>query len=261
MQDINQRAGWVSGSGMATRKSKPKRITRISLESGEKLLDHYEVVQRLGGGWEGEVYLIRELKTGIERTAKFFFPHRNPKDRAVQFYAKKLHKLRHCPIVIQYYSQDHIIYEGTKVAFLVSEYVEGELLTDFLKRQRGKRLLPFQAIHLLHALATGIECIHQSGDYHGDLHTDNIIVQRFGLGFDLKLLDMFQWGPVSGENIREDVINMIHIFYEALGGKQHYASQPPAVKEIICGLKRSLILKKFRRAGQLRNYLETMTWD
>jgi serine/threonine protein kinase len=246
---------------MPTKKTKPKRIDRIEFEPGEILVDRYEIIHRLGSGWEGEVYLIRELTTGIDRTAKFFFPHRNPKDRAAQFYAKKLHKLRHCPIVIQYYSQEHVLYEGARVAMLISEFVEGEILSEFLNRQPGKRLAPFQALHLLHALASGIECIHQSGDYHGDLHTDNIIVQRFGLGFDLKLLDMYQWGAAKGENIREDVINMVHIFYESLGGKRTYANQPAPVKEIVCGLKRSLILKKFRRAGQLRTHLETMAWD
>ena len=67
---------------------------------------------------------------------------------------------------------------------MLSDFVEGELLSKFLKRQRGGRLSPFQGIHLLHALASGIECIHSLGEYHGDLHTENIIVTRFGLGFE-----------------------------------------------------------------------------
>ena len=89
-------------------------------------------------------------------------------------------------MVIQYHTRDTFIYNDTKVSFLLSEFVEGELLSDFLKRQRGRRLSPFQGVHLLHALATGIESIHKLGDYHGDLHTDNIIVLRYGLGFELK---------------------------------------------------------------------------
>ena len=53
---------------------------------------------------------------------------------------------------------------------------------------------------------------------------------------------------------------MIHIFYEMIGGQKHYAKQPKAVKDIINGLKRTLILKKFRSATQLREYIETMQW-
>jgi serine/threonine protein kinase len=236
-------------------------IESFDLPPGRIIARKYEIKYLLGAGWESEVYLVREVATGIERTAKFFFPQRNPYDRALKFYARKLHKLRKCPIVIQYSTQDSIVFRRTPVSFLVSEFVEGELLSEYLDRQPGKRLLPFQALHLLYALARGIECIHTSGDYHGDLHTDNIIVQRVGLQFELKLLDMFHWGAPSAENIRDDVINLIRIFYDALGGQKHYAKLPKEVKQICCGLKRSQITKKFRTAGKLRKYLESMQWE
>lgn len=240
---------------------KRERIFAFNLQPGRMLANRYEVIERLGGGWEGEVYRIRERTTGIERTAKLFFPHRNPHDRAAKFYAKKLHKLRQCPIVIQYHTQAEIAFRGSRITFLVSEFVEGELLSQFLQRQRGQRLRPFQAVHLLHALASGIDSIHKMSEYHGDLHSDNVIVQRFGLGFDLKLLDFFHWGAARAENIRDDVVDLIHIFHESLGGAKHYAAQPRAVKQICCGLKRSLILRRFRSAGQLKSYLESMSWE
>jgi len=235
-------------------------ITTFNLPPGRIVARKYEILSLLGSGWESEVYLIRERTTGIERTAKFFFPHRNLHDRVLKFYARKLHKLRKCPIVIKYFTQDTIIYRKIPISFLVSEFVEGELLSVFLARQPGKRLQPFQALHLLYALAKGIECIHSAGDYHGDLHSENIIVQRVGLEFELKLLDMFHWGAPSAENIRDDVIDLVRIFYDALGGKQHYARLPQEIKDICCGLKRNLITKKFRTAGKLRDYLETMHW-
>lgn len=236
-------------------------IEEFKLAPGRVLSKKYEIIDLLGAGWEGEVYLIREIATGIERTAKLFFPHRNVKDRTAQFYAKKLHKLRHCPIVIQYSTQETIVFRNQPVTVLISEYVEGELLSDFIARQHGKRLTPFQALHLLHSLAEGMECIHAMREYHGDLHSENIIVQRFGLSFDLKLVDMFYAGSPKKQNIHDDTVDMIHIFYEALGGAKYYAKQPNEVKYIINGLKRSLILKKFRSAGQLRQHLETMHWS
>jgi serine/threonine protein kinase len=242
------------------KKTREFLIESFDFPPGRVLARKYEVIACLGGGWEGEVYLVRERSTGIERTAKFFFPHRNLRDKTSTFYAKKLHKLCHCPIIIQYHTQDTIIYHRQVVTFLVSDFVDGELLCDFLKRQRGKRLTAFQGLHLLHALAAGIECIHKMREYHGDLHDENIIVQRYGLGFGLKLVDMFHWNAPRLENIHDDVCNMIRIFYDAVGGRKHYASQPPEVKAICCGLKRSLILRKFRSAGQLREHLESMQW-
>ncbi|MCG6885635.1 MAG: serine/threonine protein kinase, partial [Proteobacteria bacterium] len=127
-------------------------IEAFNLHPGRILARKYEVIRQLGGGWEGEVYLIREIKTGIERAAKLFFPQRNLGDKNSQFYAKKLHKLRHCPVVTQYSAQDNIIVQGEPVTILVSEYVEGELLSQFIARQPGKRLSAFQALHLLYAL-------------------------------------------------------------------------------------------------------------
>ncbi len=82
-----------------------------------------------------------------------------------------------------------ILFSGNqRISFLVSEYVEGELLTQYIKRQKGRRLHPFQALHLLHALAQGLENIHAVGEYHGDLHADNIIVQHVGLEYSLKII-------------------------------------------------------------------------
>jgi tRNA A-37 threonylcarbamoyl transferase component Bud32 len=237
------------------------RLKHISLPHGTMLTDRYRILERLGTGWEGEVYLIQELATGIERTAKLFLPHRNVHNRTLKFYARKLHKLRQCPIVIQYHSHDRFLWKGVPVAFLVSEFIEGEVLSGYIRRQSGHRLPPFQAVHLLHALAAGIECIHAMGEYHGDLHEDNIIVQRSGLGFDLKLIDLYRWGAPSAANIRYDVFMLIRLFYDALGGQRYYAKHPPAIKAICCGLKHSLIASKFRTAGQLRVYLETMDWD
>lgn len=237
------------------------RLKHLKLPADTMLTDHYRVLERLGAGWEGEVYLIREIATGIDRTAKLFLPHRNIHSRTLKFYARKLHKLRHCPFIIQYHSHDRFMWRGTPISFLVSEFIEGELLSTYIKRQPGKRLQPFQAVHLLHALASGIECIHSTGEYHGDLHDENIIVQRTGLGFDLKLIDLFHWGSPSPANIRNDVINLIQLFYEALGGQRYYAKQPQEIKAICCGLKHTLIAKKFRTAGQLRIYLETMEWE
>ena len=242
--------------------TKPKngKIHSFDLPVGALIANKYRIVEPLGAGWEGEVYKIAELSTDIERAAKLFYPHRNVRDRAALFYAKKLHKLRQCPILIHYHTEERFHFEGHPVTVLVSEYVEGELLSQFLKSFPGGRLHAFQATHLLYALAKGLEPIHQYNEYHGDLHTDNIIVDRFGLGFDLKLVDMFQWPASKASNRQDDIVDLIGIFYQALGGARHYAGQPDTVKFICCGLKRSLILRKFRTVSQLLKHLKTMSW-
>lgn len=245
---------------MARKTKRPPKINKFELAPSTILAGRYEVIELLGSGWEGEVYLVQEVQVNIERTAKLFFPHRNVGDRTRRFYAKKLHKLRRCPIIIQYHAQETLDYHGVPVQFLVSEYVPGERLTQFIQRHPGKRLHPFQALHLLYALAKGIECIHRYREYHGDLHPDNIILQRHGLHFEPKVIDMFHWGSPSAENLQSDVIDLVHVLYEAVGGKKHYARQPQVIKDICCGLKTSLILRKYRNVYKLRQHLEDLSW-
>jgi len=246
---------------MPIRDVRARRIDSFDFAPGTVLAHKYEVRALLGAGWEGEVYLVRERGTGIARAAKLFFPQRNPGDRIARIYARKLHKLRHCPIVVQYHSREQIDFEGLPVSVMLSDFVEGELLGDFLARQPGGRLAPFAAVHLLHTLALGIECIHEHGDYHGDLHTGNVIVQRHGLRFELKLLDLFHWGRSSRAVIADDVVELVRVFHQALGGAARYARHPPEVKAICRGLRRDLITQRFRTAGELRRHLETMEWS
>ena len=257
--------GLKPGSGDCTKERamvgmQPK-IDAFDFEPGRRLAGKYAVETFLGSGWEGEVYKVVELKTGIPRAAKIFYPQRNECDRAVRFYATKLNRLRKCPIVIQYHHWEPIRFRKMTVTCLVSEFVEGELLSKFIARQRGKRLQAFEALHLLHALTVGLEQIHAVREYHSDIHSDNILVKRRGIHFETKLVDFFDWGPPTSAKIREDVIQLVHLFYELVGGQKRYTNQPSEIKAICCGLRRDLITRKFPTAEHLRRHLESFVWS
>ncbi len=236
-------------------------IQCFNLRPGRVIANKYEILDMLGSGWEGEVYKIRELSTGIERAAKLFFPQRNLRQKTSRFYAKKLHKLRQCPILIQYHTEEQLIFRKARITALISEYVKGALLQDFIGQFRGKRLTAYQGLHLLYALVKGVEQIHLLNEYHGDLHMQNIIVSRFGLNFSVKLVDFYNWSTPSRENRKDDICDIIRVFYDSIGGARLYARQPQTVKDICCGLKKSLILKKFRNVSQLRKHLEILEWS
>lgn len=241
--------------------SKRVVIDTFKLQPGERLAGKYVVGERLGSGWEGEVYHVEERNTGIERAAKLFFPQRNPNNGALRFYAKKLEKLRECDMVMRYHTQDSFRFNGTDVHFLISEYIHGELLADMIKRQPGKRLTVFQAISLLHTLACGVEQIHRKGEYHGDLHDGNIIVRHVGIGYQVKIVDFYHWGRCTREHMHDDLCALIRILYDSLGGARHYPKQPEEVKDICKGLKRSLLTRKYRIVAHLRHHLETIEWS
>lgn len=233
----------------------------FNLDAGTLIGNRFSVIQLLGSGYEGEVYKVKELRTNKVLAVKIFYPHRNPKFKVSTRYAKKLDKLRESPIVMDYYSYEVTTVGEIKVACLTSEFIEGEMLSDFVQKQKNKRLGIFPAIHLLYSIVQGVEAIHLSGEYHGDLHVDNVIIKKFGLEFDLKIIDLHHWGDSKQDNRDEDIIKIIHIFYEILGGAKRYSKLPYSVKYIICGLKRSLILSKFKTVTDLRYHLEQMDWS
>jgi tRNA A-37 threonylcarbamoyl transferase component Bud32 len=106
-----------------------------------------------------------------------------------------------------------------------------------------------------------MECIHKAREYHGDLHSENIIVESYGLHFQLKILDFFQWQGPKRAVLQDDICDLVRILYDALGGARFYAKQPKQIKAICLGLKRSLILKRFPTVNHLRQHLEALRWD
>jgi hypothetical protein len=103
--------------------------------------------------------------------------------------------------------------------------------------------------------------VHAAGEYHGDLHAENILVVRFGLTFELKLLDFFPREGGRRALQHMDIVDAVKIFHESLGGQPHYARQPAAVKAICRGLRHSLITERFPTMAALRRHLEAMSWD
>ncbi len=237
-----------------------KQILSFNFEPGYKVKNKYEIVKKLGGGWEGEVYKAEEIVSGIPVALKFFYPKRNRKNKVANQYAQRLYRLSESSVSINYYTQETMTIKGQPVTCFVYEYAEGMILSHFLKRQPGGRIGIMQGLLLLHSLAKGIENVHFHKEYHGDLHTDNIIIKRKGLGFEFKLLDMYNWGDAKSLNKAEDILNLVRIFYEAIGGKKYYSKHPQEVKDICCGLRSNLILKKFRTATLLRQHIENIEW-
>jgi len=233
---------------------------QFNLTPGRTLGSNYQVVEFLGSGWEGEVYKIQENQTGIVRAAKLFYDRDSVGQKPLLRYARKLHKLRSCPIIIQYHHHDRARIRGRDTDFLVSDFSGGEMLSDFLKKYRGNKLPLFEALHLLYALALGIEQIHFLGEYHGDIHSDNIMVTRRGLGFEVYLIDFLDLGRSTRDKIQEDVISLITILYEMIGGSKEYQKNKDILKPIVMGRKRQLLHRQYRNAGDLRLALENLDW-
>lgn len=235
-------------------------IHSFNLSPDRIVAGKYVVEERIGQGWEGEVYRVRHKNTGIEYAAKLFFPQNKQGNRAVTEYALKMHRLRNHPMIVRYHTEETISFRKKTILVHISEYVEGDLLSDYVASQRGHRLSSFEALHVLYALTKGVAQMHYLKEYHGDLHTGNVIVVSRGLQYDLKLLDTYYYGASSRQKMAQDVLFIAAILHEITGGARHYKNQPPVIKSICKGLKHALITKQFKNAIELQSYLEQITW-
>lgn len=233
-----------------------------NLQPGTMLNHQYRVTAFLGRGWEGEVYKVEEKRTGIVRAVKLFYKKRHLKQSPHVAYAKKLYKLRSCPIIIRYHHQDRLrMKDNQELDFLVSDFVDGQVLSKYLSSRKNGYLPPFEALHLFYALVKGVEHVHFLKEYHGDIHSDNIIIKRKGLGYEVHLIDLLHLGRPTKDQIQGDVIDLINVLYEMIGGVKQYKKMPTYIKDIIHGRRHSLICQQFRNAGDLRIHLENLQWD
>lgn len=238
----------------------PKKMDTFALQAGRKVGARYVVELRLGGGTEGEVYQIRELDTGIRRAAKIYFPHCDPKYKLTIRHARKLEALRYCPIVLQYHHSEIVTVRKTQVIAMISDLCEGQQLEGWVASHPEGKLPPYLALHVLYNLVRGLEAVHMMGEYHSDVHSQNILIRPKGVRFELKLVDFYDWGPPRKYKQKQDVKDTIRVFHECLGGKKHYAALPQEVKYICAGLKSELMVKRFPSMTALRMHIENFKW-
>lgn len=232
----------------------------IHLQVGRKLGSRYRVEALLGRGSEGAVYSVVDKSTGIRRAAKLFGRDADRRGRLSTRHAQKLNRLRYCGIVLQYLHSETVRIKGQSVTALVSELCEGVPLEKFIAQQPGGRMSTFMALCLMQTLVAGLEEVHFAGEYHADVHSQNIMVQPRGVGFELKLIDFYEWGRTTKAKQQQDILDAIRVFYEMLGGRRVYRRLPDEVKYIIAGLQTKHIFKRFPTMADLNSYLSTFEW-
>lgn len=149
------------------------------------MIGHYEVVEPLGQGGMGDVYLARDARLG-RRVALKFLLQVNPKLSARFFVeARATAQVTHENIVALY---DIAEYQGHP--YMVLEYVPGKTLSTWLheRQVRGKTepVPPAQAAEIMLPVVRALQCAHEAGIVHRDLKPANIMLTKSGT---VKVLD------------------------------------------------------------------------
>ncbi|WP_375767931.1 protein kinase [Archangium gephyra] len=155
------------------------------IDTGTLVLDgRFRVLQLLGAGGMGEVYLGEQVSLGRKVAIKVLHADLMVHPSMIERFkreARLLSAVEHPAVV-------HVIdYGQAEVgACLVMEYVEGENLYDVL--QLGA-MAPSRALPLLYQLAEGLAAIHDKGIIHRDLKPENVLLTRGLRGEQARLLD------------------------------------------------------------------------
>ncbi len=148
--------------------------------AGTQLL-HYKVIERLGGGGMGEVFLAEDTRLGRQVALKFLTSDdagdAEARARLVRE-AQAASVLRSPHVAVTYDLVEH----GSDL-FIAMEYVEGELLSD--RVAKGPLPVP-EALEIGMQIADALEEAHGHGIVHRDIKSANVMLTRRQL---VKVLD------------------------------------------------------------------------
>ncbi|MCX6826649.1 MAG: serine/threonine-protein kinase [candidate division Zixibacteria bacterium] len=157
-----------------------KTRTHVPLTKGT-LISHYRIIEKIGAGGMGEVYLVEDIELNRKVALKFLSPHlcqdadcRTRFKREAQAAAKLSH-----PNIVTIYEVD----EFNSRPFFAMEYIEGESLADFVK-QRDHSIEKITDLSI--QICEGLNKAHQSGIVHRDIKPSNILIDQDGRA---KILD------------------------------------------------------------------------
>ena len=146
--------------------------------SPEGLLDHrYQLLERIGGGGMAEVYLAEDTLLTRRVAVKILrSQYTGDEDFVARFRqeARAAARLSHPNIVSIF---DVGCAEDTH--YIVMEYVSGETLKDFIKREGT--LSPQIVLELAYQVAAALKHAHDNKIVHCDIKPHNILISRDGL--------------------------------------------------------------------------------
>jgi class 3 adenylate cyclase/predicted Ser/Thr protein kinase/AAA+ ATPase superfamily predicted ATPase len=199
-------------------------------------ISHYEILDKIGEGGMGEVYLALDKQLERKTAIKVLTPNSSFGDDMKKRFKREAQAaaaLNHANIVTIYE-----LGEFEERPYIVMEYVPGKSLRDLLHEKKNLSLN--DAVDITIQICEGLNKAHQAGIVHRDIKPENIVSDSDGM---VKILDFglaklkgatqltkesVRMGTVhymspeqiSGDEIdpRSDIFSLGAVFYELLTG-------------------------------------------
>jgi serine/threonine protein kinase len=169
------------------------------------MISHYRIIEKIGAGGMGEVYLAEDTALNRKVALKFLPPHLCRDEDCRARFKREAHAaavLEHPNIVTIHEVSEH---QGRPC--IVMQYVEGKSLRDIIKE---KELPIDEIVDLAIQICDGLSKAHEAGVIHRDIKPSNICIGSDGRA---KLLD-FGLAAVKGdEKITRTGSTNVRIFF------------------------------------------------
>ena len=219
------------------------RLNLQKLAPGDELAGRFRVVQRIGGGGFGTVYLVEDVVVKESLVLKILSPQLSLDPTMIRRFVQELKLSRRIshPNVIRIY--DLLDLDGSH-AISMEHFPARDL--GALLRQDGP-LSPARALHVAEQTLEGLAAAHSAGVFHRDIKPANLLV---GEGDHVKIVDfglasvghnahsrLTQSGilvgtpeyispeQITGADVdaRCDLYSLGVVLYEAMSGKQPFS--------------------------------------
>jgi len=207
-----------------------------------KKLNNYEIIQKIGAGGMGEVYLATDTKLNRKIAIKIIPEQYKSDEIAIKRFrreAKAIAALNHPNIITIYEVGDH-----DERPYFAMEYLKGKPLTEIIK---SKTLKIPEVLDIIKQICSGLNEAHKNKIIHRDIKPANIIVGEngqvrildFGLadvaggskitksGSTLGTIGYMSPEQILGEKVdsRSDIFSLGVLFYEMVTGRRPFEGE------------------------------------
>jgi Ca2+-binding EF-hand superfamily protein/predicted Ser/Thr protein kinase len=181
--------------------------------------DHYSFQTELGKGKFGTVLLGQSIQT--KKTVAIKQINKNElTPEEIMSIKTEIEILRHCQHerILRF----HEYFETYNKIFIITEYINGGSLTDYLSTQTHL-LKETQIREIFKQIAEGVKHLHNNGIIHRDLKPDNILIQQtFNQKIEVKISD-FGLSKILGplEKTSETTGTLSHISPEIINNQPY----------------------------------------